>query len=40
METVFNEFLENPDEARKSLPFTLAPVNEILDQAFPKADSL
>lgn len=40
METVFNEFLENPGEARNSLPFTLAPVNEILDQAFPKVETL
>lgn len=39
METVFNEFLENPGEARNSLPFTLAPVNEILDQAFPKVET-
>lgn len=38
-ETVFNEFLRDSSEARNNLPFALAPVNEILDQAFPKSDT-
>ncbi len=39
IETLFNEFLEDSGEARNNLPFTLAPVNEILDQIFPKVDT-
>ena len=38
-ETMFTEYLGDSDEARNNLPFTLAPVNEILDHAFPTTES-
>lgn len=39
LDTNFNEYLEDSGEARNNLPFSLAPVSEILDQAIPKTDS-
>ncbi len=37
LDTVFSEYLETGDKSKSDLPFTLAPVNEILDRIFPRS---
>lgn len=37
LDTVFTEYLETGENPRSDLPFTLAPVNEILDRIFPRS---